>query len=185
VEPRRRKIYTIEEYVHFEEQGALKHEFFDGQIFLMSGGTPEHAEMAGLVIISLGNQLKGRCRVFTADARIRVLATGLDTYPDASIVCGTVETDREDRNAITNPTVIVEITSKGTEKYDRGEKLEQYQRIPSVRDVVIVSHREPQIEVWHRDGDTWASTIARAGEAARIASVDATLAVDDIFRPAV
>src|SRR5258708_28772461 len=89
----------------------------------------------------------------TPPARGFVVATGLDTYPDVTVVCGQEERDEGDRLALTNPIVIVEVTSDGTEGYDRGAKLEHYKQIGSVREIVFVSHREPAIGVLRR-GDS-------------------------------
>ena len=96
----------------------------------LAGGSPEHGTWAANVIGSLTAQLAGRpCRVQTSDVRIRVRASGLDTYPDVSVVCGHAELDVDDEHAIVNPTFLVEILSPSTQDYDRGEKLAHYKRI--------------------------------------------------------
>jgi len=174
--------YSVAEYVRLEEHANVKHEFLDGTVWAMAGGTPEHAAIASAIIVALGGQLRGRpCRVYTSDARVRVVATGLDTYPDVTVVCGRAELDAEDKNALVNPVVLVEITSDGTEAYDRGEKLEHYKRIASLREVAIVSHRERRIDV-HRRGESgeWATIEAR--ERAELASIGAVLEVADVYR---
>ncbi len=180
-----RPRYSIADYVRTEEYANLKHEFLDGQICAMAGGTLEHAAMASLVNAALVTQLAGRpCQVYTSDARVRVVATGLDTYPDVSVVCGPVERDAEDRNAMTNPILLVEVTGDSSEDYDRGDKLDQYKRIPSLREVVIVSHREPVIDVFRRGADgVWSKAVeARAGARVQLASVPCELEVDAVFR---
>jgi Uma2 family endonuclease len=117
--------------------------------------------------------------------RVRVLATGLATYPDATIVCGPLERDPEDRNAVTNPTLIAEVLSRGTEEYDRGDKFEHYKRIPSLRQYVLVSHREHEIQVWTRgQADAWTSAVVREGEAAHLAAVGAHVDVRDLYAAA-
>lgn len=99
----RHAVYTLEEYLHLEEHSNVKHEFLDGQMFAMAGGTPEHGAIAMRIAASLGAQLRGKpCNVYSSDVRVRVAATGLDTYPDLSVVCGRAERDREDPNALTN-----------------------------------------------------------------------------------
>ncbi|HEY6460049.1 MAG TPA: Uma2 family endonuclease [Polyangiaceae bacterium] len=178
--------YSIADYVRLEEYSNVKHEFLGGQIFAMAGGSPEHAALAAAVIASLQADLHGKpCRVYSSDLRIRVAASGLDTYPDVAIVCGHEEPDAEDRHALTNPVVLVEVLSPSTEAYDRGEKLEHYQRIPSCREVVFLSHDAPRIEVVRRpdvDGSPWAMDVARSGEVARLVSVGCALVVDDVYR---
>jgi Uma2 family endonuclease len=115
--------------------------------------------------------------------RIRVVDTGLETYPDASVVCGQVEVDSDDAHAVLNPIVVVEVTSASTEAYDRGDKLEHYKRIPSLREVVIVSHRERLIEVIRREEDgTWSRHEARSGNDAQLTSIGCALSVEDVYR---
>ncbi len=126
--------YTYQDYVWLEEESTTRHEFLGGEIVAMAGGTPEHAAMAAEVIGQLRESLRGGpYRVFTSDLGVRVMATGLATYPDASVVCGPTERDPEKKTNITNPRVLVEVTSDGTEDYDRGEKLEHYKRITVAR----------------------------------------------------
>ena len=154
----RRPRYRLGEYLILEDMSNVRHEYLDGQIFAMAGGTPEQGGICANLIALLSNALAGRaCRVFTSDVRVRVPATGLDTYPDASVACGRPERDVEDSNALTNPLVLVEVTSPSTEAYDRGEKLEHYKRIPSLQAVLIVAHAETRVDVWRRgSGEEWA-----------------------------
>lgn len=144
-----RPRYTIQQYVHIEEYANLKHEYLDGQVWAIAGGTPEHARMASAITVALGTQLRERpCAIYSSDARVRVVATGLDTYPDVTVVCGGEQRDEGDPLALTNPVLLVEVTSDSSEAYDRGEKLEHYKRISALREVVLVSHREPLVEVF-------------------------------------
>jgi Uma2 family endonuclease len=90
--------YTYQDYVWLEEESSTRHEFLAGEIVAMAGGTPEHAVMAAEIIGQLREQLRqGPCRVFTSDLGVRVMATGLATYPDASVVCGPTERDPDKR----------------------------------------------------------------------------------------
>jgi Uma2 family endonuclease len=178
-----RPRYTIAEYVRLEEHANVKHEFLDGQIWAMAGGTPEHAALASAVIVALGAQLRGRpCRVYTSDARVRVKATGLDTYPDVSIVCGREERDGEDKNALTNPVLLVEVTSDRSDAYDRGDKLEHYKRIAALREILIVSHREHRIDVHRRSREDGPWTCIEVRDRATLTSVPCTLDVADVYR---
>jgi Uma2 family endonuclease len=111
-----------------------------------------------------------------------VVATGLDTYPDVSVVCGAEERDVEDRFALTNPVVLVEVLSPSTEAYDRGEKADHYRMIATLREIVLVSHREPLIEVIRRGEDgQWTDHAFVAGQAAELRSIGCTLEVDEIY----
>jgi Uma2 family endonuclease len=181
--PARHHRYTYSEYLALERHANVRHEFFDGEIYAMAGGTPEHAAFCMNVGTALNNQLRGRgCRVHSSDLLIRVLETGLATYPDITVVCGRAELDPADRNTITNPVVIVEVLSPGTAEYDRGEKLGHYQRIPSLREIVLVAHDERLIEIWRREeSHAWTRSEARSGSL-RLASIDCTLEVDDVYR---
>jgi Uma2 family endonuclease len=104
------------------------------------------------------------------------------TYPDAFFVCGPTTRSTIDTDAITNPTVIVEVTSKTTESYDRTEKLAAYQRIDSLRAVVFVSHREHRVTIVERAEASWLSTEFRGGERAVISSPPAEFAVDELYQ---
>lgn len=138
----------------------MKHEFLDGQVYAMAGGTPEHGAIAMRVGAALLAQLHGKpCNVYSSDVRIRVVETGLDTYPDLSVVCGTEQRDSEDPLALVNPIVLVEVLSPSTEEYDRGEKLEHYKQIPSLQEVVFIDHDNLRIEVVRRRGSTGPPTL--------------------------
>jgi Uma2 family endonuclease len=179
--------YTYQDYVWLEEESSTRHEFLAGEIVAMAGGTPEHAAMAAEVIGQLREHLRdGSCRIFTSDLGVRVLETGLATYPDASVICGPTERDPEKKTNVTNPRVLLEVTSDSTEDYDRGEKLEHYKRIPSLEAVVIVSHRAPRVEVWSRTpgAERWSKADTSSGDAATIPALNCTLDVEAIWRAA-
>lgn len=171
-------------YVAAEPGSDVKHEWLAGEVWAMSGGTPEHAALASAMAYQLGRALEGRpCRIFSSDLRIRISTTGLATYPDLTVVCGRLEVDPEDASTVTNPLLLVEVLSDSTEAYDRGEKFAHYRRIPSLREVVLVSQREPRIEVFTRTDDgAWRLREWRKGERVELTSVGCTLAVDDVYR---
>ncbi len=151
----------------------------------MAGGTPEHAALAMAVGRQLGNQLEGtQCRIFSSDLRVRVAETGLVTYPDVTVVCGPSERDVESRTTVLNPTAIVEVTSDSSEHYDRGVKLTHYMKIPSLRAVVLVSHRESKIDVYDRSAGEWTHHFAMAGGQLRLPALRATLDVDALYAAA-
>ena len=176
--------YTRAEYISFERSANVKHEYLDGVIYAMAGGTPEHAAIAANVIVHLGTALRGRgFGVYTSDLRIRVAETGLETYPDVTIVALPAELDAVDRHVVTNPLLVVEVTSPSTEEYDRGEKLAHYQRIPSLRGVVLVGHRERRVDVVGRSpGGGWVTESAGPGGVLTLACLGCTLAIDDVYR---
>jgi len=174
---------TYAEYLEAEAISEIRHEFLDGDVWAMSGGTPEHSALAAAMLGELRNALAGKpCRVFTSDLRIRVMATGLSTYPDVTVVCGTVETAPEDPHAVANPAILVEVPSEGTEAYDRGSKAAHYRRIPSLVAYVFVSQTEPRIEVYSRaDAGGWLLSEARGGESAAIEPLGIRLDVNAVY----
>ncbi|HXV64241.1 MAG TPA: Uma2 family endonuclease [Vicinamibacteria bacterium] len=175
--------YTYSEYLAHEAASNVKHEYLDGEIYAMAGGSPAHAELSVAVSSALRAQLQdGPCRVFSSDLRIRVAATGLATYPDVTVVCGPLERDREGRETVMNPKVLVEVLSDGTERYDRGEKFEHYKQIPSFEEYVLLSQKEEQVEVWRREDGSWRRRTARSGERLTLESIDCELVVDDLYR---
>lgn len=164
-QPHARHHYTYEEYLAYERDSALKHEFEAGEIFAMAGGSPRHSALASRISAALENTRPTGCTAFQSDMRVRVLATGRATYPDASMVCGPIELDDADRSGttITNPTLLVEVLSPSTEEVDRGSKWRDYQLIPSLKEYVLVS-QEPRVEVYRRmPSGGWEYIDAREG----------------------
>ena len=178
--------YTFKEYLDLESASNVKHEFLDGEIYAMAGGTPRHAALTLAVGGALLAQLRGGpCRAFSSDLRVRVRATGLATYPDVTVVCGSLEADPDSDATVTNPSVIVEVLSPSTKDYDLGEKFEHYRKLPSLQAVTYVSQAETRIESRVRSSDgTWATQEARAGDTVAIDAIRCTLNVDDVYRDA-
>lgn len=176
--------YTHAEYLALEEESSTRHEYLAGEIYAMAGGTPDHAALAAAVIALLRGQLPPGCRIFTSDLRVQVAATGLSTYPDVTVVCGRTQRAANDPHAVVNPVLVAEVTSSSTEDYDRGEKLRHYQGLTSLREVLIVSHREPLLSLWRREPQGWAEIRAARSETLELISLGARLAVDDVYRDA-
>jgi Uma2 family endonuclease len=177
----RRVHYTYAEYLALEEESSVRHEFLDGEIYAMAGGSPDHAALAAAVIGILRGQIPPGCRIFTSGLRVRIAATGLTTYPDAAVICGRTQRSPDDPLAVTNPVLLVEVTSPSTEEYDRGEKLRHYTGLPSVREVLIVSHRVPELTL-HRSEETgWTVRKVEAGAVLELASVAARVSVDEVY----
>jgi Uma2 family endonuclease len=182
--PPAHRHYTYDEYLVLDETSNTKHEFLRGAIYAMAGGTIDHGALAMTLGRLLGNELVRRpCRVFSSDVRLRVLDTGLATYPDVSVVCGPVERDPQNRHTVVNPIVIVEVLSDSTAAYDRGEKFEHYRQIPSLRDYVLVDSKSASVEVRSRQADgTWSTRTAGPGQQAALPSLELALSVDELYR---
>src|SRR5437764_10151593 len=86
--PRRQMHYSYEEYLALEEESPTRHEYFDGEIYAMAGGTPDHAALAAAILGIIGQQLPRGCRAFTSDLRLRIPSSGLSTYPGGTVICG-------------------------------------------------------------------------------------------------
>jgi Uma2 family endonuclease len=153
-----RHRYTYAEYLSYERDSGLKHEYEGGEIFAMAGGPPRHNALALRVGAALDAGRQPGCIAFQSDQKIRVLVTGKATYPDASLVCGPLERDPADPSGhtITNPSVLVEVLSPSTEDDDRGNKWHHYQLIPSLAEYVLVSQAGPRVEHYRRlPSGTW------------------------------
>jgi Uma2 family endonuclease len=181
---RRIHSYSYEAYLEHESSSNSKHEFLDGEIYAMAGGTIEHAVLSVNVSAALSTQLRGAPGlVASSDPKVRVLATGLASYPDVTVICGQPERDALSRDVVLNPTVVVEALSDSTEEWDRGEKLEHYKKIPSLRECVLVSHRRRLVEVCRRGDDgAWTTLSGRTGEVLLLQSLGCQLQVDEIYR---
>lgn len=179
-----RQVHTFAEYVELEAMSrTVKHEFLDGTVWAMAGGTPDHSAIAANIIALLRDQLRGHpCRVFTSDLRVRVKATGLGTYPDASVVCDSLELDPDDKRGTTvvNPRVLVEVLSPTTERYDRQEKREHYQRIPSVQEIVLVAQDAQRVVVWRREGNDFVEHIVAEGSV-ELTSLGCSLPLSEVY----
>lgn len=171
-------------YAARELGSEIRHEWHDGIVVAMAGGTPRHGALAMRISRALGNALGDRpCEIFSSDVKVRVRTTRLGTYPDLSVVCGPLQLDDEDPNSIVNPVLVVEVLSKSTEAYDRGARFAHYRALPSLRAVLFVRHDEPGLELFvRRPDDTW-ELHERTTGALRIEALDVTLDVEDLYLP--
>jgi Uma2 family endonuclease len=181
-----RHRYTLEDYLGVEEMSVVRHEYLDGEIFAMAGGTPEHAALAAAVLVLLGRGLAGGpCRPYSADLRIRAQKTGLATYADAAVICGEPVRDPSSPTHVINPTLIVEVLSASTEDYDRGEKREHYQSIDSLKDYVLVSQDRRAVEVYSRaESGAWTHRAHAAGESVELVSLGVRFSIDELYSAA-
>ena len=185
VQARGHHRYTYADYVAVEMESSIKHEFLGGEIYAMAGGSEDHSALSAEVLRALGNAIGDRpCRAHTSDLRLYVEAVGLATFPDGSVVCGGVQQHAPSPKATAlNPMVLLEVTSDSSEDYDTGAKLEYYRTIPSLRDYIIVSHRERRIIVYSRTPEAgWATRVAIAGGRVAVESLRVDLIVDEIYR---
>lgn len=173
---------SYEEYLRLQEESEVRLEYLRGEIFAMAGGTREHSALAtGFIAAFMSARRGGPCFPYGSDLRVRIPETDRSTYPDITVVCGRAEHAPEDRDAVTNPAVIVEVLSESTEKSDRGEKWAHYRRIASLRDFILAAQDRPYIEHYRRlDGDRWELRELGAGDT--ILTSAGELSVDSIYQ---
>ena len=145
------------EYLEIERKAEFKSEFFDGEMFAMSGGSCWHSIISANIGREFGTALKGRgCVVFESNMRVKVEATGLYTYPDVSVACEEQRFVDDEMDTLLNPTVIVEVLGESTEKSDRGQKFQHYQQILSLKEYILVSQHKARVELLVREAvGTW------------------------------
>lgn len=172
-----------EEYLAFERASDEKHEYVDGEIFAMAGGTYEHSLLCSNVTYELRHALIDRpCDVLGSDMKIKVATTNRFFYPDTSVVCGNPIFGDVARDSVLNPKLIVEVLSDSSERYDRGEKFAHYRRVESLQEYVLVSQKEPLVEHYSRQADgVWLYRALGPGERLVLPSVGCAIAVDRIY----
>lgn len=175
---------TVSEYLAMEDASLERHEYVDGVVYAMSGGSPRHNLLVGNLHGMLRAGLRGRpCVMLPEGQRIFIPATGLYTYSDALVVCDGPRFHSEDPRSLTNPRVICEVLSPSTEGYDRGEKFQNYQSIESLQEYVLVEQHRRRVEHFQRRAnDQWLLT-SYDGEAAVVTlpTVDVTLSVAELY----
>jgi Uma2 family endonuclease len=148
---------TPEEYLRIERAAEWRSEYVDGEMFAMSGASPQHALITGNLVRELSNDLhKGPCKTYPIDLRVATDPQRHYTYPDVVVACEPLEFVDGRRDTITNPTLIVEVLSKSTENYDRGAKFERYRAVPTLSEYMLVSQDRVHIEFYTRQpNETW------------------------------
>jgi Uma2 family endonuclease len=179
------KQWVIEdEYLAMENASPEKHEYFNGEVWAMAGGSPKHAQLAFNVAGALSSRLRGKpCRGAGSDQRVRVEGTGMSTYPDVLVVCPPERYDERDPNALLNPRVIIEVLSPSTENYDRSGKFEHFKRIAELTDYLLISQDRVLVEHFRRgENGAWLlrSYLQRADEIT-LEDIEVTLPLEEIY----
>ena len=176
--------YTPQDYLAIERSTEQRSEYFNGEIFAMSGASEKHNLIVLNVAASLHAQKEGKpCKVYASDMRLKVSETGLYTYPDVVALCGEARFDDDQRDTLVNPSVIIEVLSKSTEGYDRGEKSAHYRKIESLLQYVLISRDKNHIESYVRQTDNrWLMPeISQSQEKLELPSIQSTLLIDDVY----
>ena len=142
--------FTEEEYLQFEVTSGTKHEYYRGEIFAMAGAGKRHNIIFSNLFSELGHKLKGQtCRPYGSDMRIHIPANSLYTYPDISVICGDIfDYTNDEKDNATDPLVIVEILSRSTKTYDKGDKFKLYRDISTLKEYVLVDSESISVEVF-------------------------------------
>ena len=156
---------SASEYLTWERSQSQRHEYVDGEVFAMAGGSPRHNALAAAIIGDLRAQLRGGpCRPLTSDQRIVARSGQHYVYPDVSVVCGPVELAEGTRDVLANPWAVVEVLSPSTGSYDRGDKWASYRGIGSLTHYLLVSQAVSRIEWFSRQPDgAWRYEVVEAG----------------------
>jgi Uma2 family endonuclease len=175
---------TPEEYLASERQAEYKNEYVDGEIFAMTGASRRH----NLITVNLGReisqQLKGRaCEAYAGDMRVRIPSKRMYTYPDVVVVCDEPQFEDDYLDTLLNPTAIIEVLSKSTERYDRFKKFAFYRTIESLAEYILVAQHEHRVEQYTKQPDgRWLLTDHGSPEGVvELASIQCTLALREVY----
>jgi Uma2 family endonuclease len=173
--------FTSEEYFAWEERQLERHEYMNGEVYAMSGGTVTHSQIASNFNRLLGNHLRGSgCKTLNSDCRVKVLGMDKYVYPDTSVTCD--ERDKTTTQYIAHPCLIIEVLSPTTEAYDRGNKFKMYRRNPILQEYVLVSANEIEIEVFRKtDRDNWQIVNYQVGDIVELKSISLSIPIEHIY----
>jgi len=154
---------TVQEYIQQEIETGTKYEYHNGKIYALAGGTLNHGLICGNVYSELRNKLKekdSKCLPFNSEIKLNIDKSNSYVYPDTMVICGEIESSKVDKNSVTNPILIIEVLSKSTAEYDRGDKFHLYRQIPTFKEYVIIEQKKHVVDVHykHDNSDLWKIT---------------------------
>jgi Uma2 family endonuclease len=172
--------FTPEEYFAWEEQQLDRHEYIDGEVYTISGGTIIHSQITSNFGSLLNNHLRGSgCKTLNSSARSNITASSHYVYPDVSVTCD--ERDKTTPQYITYPCLIVEVFSSSTEAYDRGNKFKLYRRNPCLQEYVLVSAETMSIELFRKVDNNWSLIDYEPGSMVELASVKLMFPIEQVY----
>ncbi len=179
--------YTIEEYLVLENQAEYRSEYEQGEILAMSGGTVNHGLIGTNFISEVKIQIKEKdadCYVLGSDNRLFIEKADSFVYPDGMVICGDIQIADQDKHAVNNPVLIVEVLSAATEGYDRGDKFQKYRSLPSLSEYILIDQYKPVIDVFYREeaGDWKMITTSGLDEVVYLHTLDCAISLRDIYR---
>jgi Uma2 family endonuclease len=176
--------YTIEEYLQMERLSDVKHEYYKGEIFAMAGASDPHNIIAVNLTGELYIKLKGSgCRPYGSDMRMHIPENTLFTYPDISIFCGELITFDKENDTAKLPVVIIEILSKNTRNYDRGDKFKLYRDIPTLKEYILVDSENIGVEIYRiNEHNHWElEEYKNLSEVVSLNAINVSLKMEDIY----
>lgn len=177
------KYWIAEEYLAYEMTSPVRHEYVDGQLFAMAGESKNHNRLAGAAYSGLSLSLTGKCEAYIENVKVKVSSTRY-YYPDVVVACSEPEED-EDAYIIEDPLLIIEVLSPSTQRNDRVEKMNAYQKLAGLREYVIISQESVRLEVYRHEqaGEAWQCEVFDDTESeVTFQSVGLTLKLADIYR---
>src|SRR5689334_22430225 len=172
---------TYADYLAVEQNSDRRHEFLDGVIVAMAGGSDEHNALAGKFAGLLANRVTGSCRYYTPDQRFWIASRTRGRYADGSVICGAPEHPAHDAQATTNPTIIVEVLSPSSEGDDDGDKRSDFQALASLQAYVLVAQDQRRVKVYRRAGNEWKVATFGDGDSFELPALSSLIAVDEIY----
>jgi Uma2 family endonuclease len=175
---------TYSHYLAVEQNSVCRHEFLDGVIVAMAGGSPEHNALSGRMAMLVGMRVGGACRFFSSDQRFWIAGRARGRYADGSVICGPPDRPAHDAQAATNPSLVIEVLSPSTQGDDEGDKRVDFQSLWSLQAYVLVSQSQRWVAVHRRSGDgKWrvAPDVYASGDAVPLPILTSAIAVDDVY----
>src|ERR1039457_3906931 len=179
-----KRFLSPEEYLEIERKALDKSEYYNGEIFAMSGVSRRHDRIATQLAFLIAQHLSGkRCEDFSANMRVLAVPSGLYTYPDLSVACDEPQFADPHVDTLTNPALLVEILSPSTEDYDRGKKAKLYRAIPSLQELLFIAQDSYEVELYRRQADgSWLLIEAKGLESAiTLTSIGYTLSLRELY----
>lgn len=173
---------TPEEYFAWEEKQLEKHEYMNGEVYAMSGGSVDHGRIAIKLTAMFDTHLDNSgCLTGNSDIKINIVNANNYTYPDASVTCD--ERDKNTSQYFTYPCLLVEVLSDSTEAYDRGAKFRLYRNNPALRDYLLVSSTRVEIDLYHKnDAGEWIIINYQEGDTVTLKSIDLSFPIEQVYR---
>lgn len=178
-----KRRWTVEEYLAYEVETGIKHEYIDGEIYAMSGGSGDHALIMMNCGAELNLQLRGsQCRVYSSDLKVKI-SDSKYVYPDLSVVCNEAEYADDQRSILLNPIMVVEVVSPSSASYDRGSKLDFYRSVSSIQAYLILEQATAKAHLYSRENDKWLfQSFSGLETVVPLPLIDCQLAMDEVYR---